>query len=203
MRLSPAFSGKVPHKQRLRPNLPGGLPPRAILPAHMHLAKRPLPKHARARLIAWALAMSIWLIAAITGAVALRPRHARQRADISAITRLLRLVKRLIISRAADFAHVRRRRRYCAVYRGRPVVPSGLVRALIGSRLRHALKRKDVIEQLRALIGALKNLDEYAVRLAKRMRRRLTRLAPIIAAPSAAAPLPPRGHAQVSAVNSS
>ncbi|MEQ1820737.1 MAG: hypothetical protein ABL871_19205 [Terricaulis sp.] len=133
--------------------------------------------------------MSMWLFAAITGAIAMKPRHASQRADLEALARLDYLVRGLIITRASELARQRAPKRFGTSYRGRSIATPGLVRALIGSRLRHALNRKDVCEQLRALIFALQNLDAYAAHLAKRMRRRLTRLAPIFAMPCAATPL--------------
>ena len=155
----------------------------------MHLAERHLPKHARARLFAWALAMSMWLFAAITGAIAMKARHARQRADLDALARLDYLVRGLIITRASELARQRAPKRFGTAYRGRSIATPGLVRALIGSRLRRALTRKDIFEQLRALIDALHMLETHAAHLAKRLRRRLTRLAPIFTLPCAAAPL--------------
>lgn len=155
----------------------------------MHLAKRHLPKHARARLIAWALAMLMWLGAALSGAIAVKPRHQRQRVDLYALTHLTLLVKRLIISRAADFARLRPPKRVGTAYRGRPIARPGLIRALIGSHLRRALKRQDIFKHICALIAALRHLDVHAAHIAKRMRRKLTRLAPVLTLPYAAAPL--------------
>lgn len=140
--LSPTFPHKHQQNQRARPNLSGGPQRRAILAAQMHLAKRHLPKHARARLIAWALAMLMWLGAALSGAIAVKARYQRQRVDLHALTRLTLLVKRLIISRAGDFARLRPPKRFGTAHRGRPIARPGLIRALIGSQLRRALKRK-------------------------------------------------------------
>lgn len=140
--LSPTFSRKHPYNQRARSNLSGGPQPRAILRAQMHLAKRHLPKHARARLFAWALAMSMWLFAVITGAIAMKPRHSRQRADLEALARLEYLVRGLIITRATELARMRAPKRFGTAYRGRSIATSGLIRALIGSRLRRTLTRK-------------------------------------------------------------
>lgn len=153
----------------------------------MHLTKRHLPKHARARLFAWALAMSMWLFAVITGAIAMKPRHARQRADLEMLARLDDLVRGLIITRASELARQRTPKRFATAYRGRAIATSGLVRALMGSRLRRALTRKDIFEQLRALIEALRALETHAAHLAKRMRRKLTRLAPMFTASCEAA----------------
>jgi hypothetical protein len=169
----------------------------------MHLAKRHLPKHARTRLIAWALAMLMWLGAALTGAIALKPRHQRQRVDLHALTNLTLLVKRLIISRAGDFARLRPPKRFGVAYRSRPIARPGLIRALIGSHLRRALKRRDIFKQICALIAALRHLDTHAAHLAKRMRRRLTRLAPVLATQSACAPLTSLAQAHAVANDSS
>ena len=169
----------------------------------MHLAKRHLPIHARARLIAWALAMLMWLGAALTGAIALKTRHQRQRVDLHSLAQLTRLVKGLIISRAGDFARSRPPKRVGAAYRGRAIATPGLLRALIGSHLRHALKRKDIFQHICALIAALRHLDAHAARFVKRLRNRLTRLAPILATPGAATPLIMLAHAQVTAIDTS
>jgi len=155
----------------------------------MHLTKRHLPKHARARLFAWAWAMSMWLFAVITGAIAMKPRHARQRADLEMLARLDDLVRSLIITRASELARQRAPERFSTAYRGRAIATSELIRALIGSRLRRALTRKDIIGQVRALIDALRTLETHAAHLAKRMRRKLTRLAPIFTLPLEAEPL--------------
>ncbi|MFN3464634.1 MAG: hypothetical protein ACK4X1_11230 [Terricaulis sp.] len=169
----------------------------------MHLAKRCLPKHARARLIAWALAMLMWLGAALSGAIAVKARHQRQRVDFHALTRLTLLVKRLIISRAGDFARLRPPKRFGTAYRGRPVARAGLIRALIGSQLRRALKRRDIFKHICALIAALRQIDVHAAHLARRMRRRLTRLTPILSRPCDADVLVSRAAAETAFADSS
>lgn len=169
----------------------------------MHLANRHLSKHARARLIVWARAMLMWLGAALAGAIALKPRHRRQRLDVRSPAHLTLLVKRLMISRAADLARLRAPKRFATAYRGRTIARAGLIRALIGSQVRRTLKRRDIFKQICALIAALRQLDRYAAHLAKRMRRRLTRLAPILAAPSDATPPGSRMAAQTAFADSS
>lgn len=155
----------------------------------MHIAKRHLPKHARARLIAWALAMLMWLGAALYGAITVKARHQRQRVDLLALTHLTILIKSLIISRTADFARLRSPKRIPSASRGRAITMRGLIRALVGSRLRRALKRKDTFKQICALIAALRQIDAHAAHLARRMRRRLTRLTPILTLPCASTPM--------------
>ncbi len=112
-------------------------------------------------------------------------------------------MKRLIISRAGDFVRRRPPKRVGTTYRGRAVVRSGLIRALIGSRLRQALKRKDVFKQICALTAALRQIDIHAARFAKRLRRRLTRLAPVFATSSVATPLVMLAEVQLTAVDTS
>jgi hypothetical protein len=46
----------------------------------MKLHRRPITKHQRARLIAWTLAMLMWMASVLKGA-AFTPRHQRQRAE--------------------------------------------------------------------------------------------------------------------------
>jgi hypothetical protein len=141
----------------------------------MNYTPRPLPKHRRARLLAWTLAMLAWLAAVLVGAVRFTDRHERQRARAMPLTRLKRTVEVLIIARARDFTHARQCKRYPRAFRGRRLVLRALVRALIGSRVRRLLKRKGLIERIAALVHALKNIDAYARLLTRRLRRGLNR----------------------------
>ncbi|MGQ0532215.1 MAG: hypothetical protein ACT4OF_05935 [Caulobacteraceae bacterium] len=157
----------------------------------MNFTPRPLPKHRRARLIAWALAMLAWMAQVIFAGAAFTKRHERQRGPRMSLDRLTRMVKMLIISRAIDLAGLRWRKRYIRVYRGRNITPRGSIRAIIGSRVRRHLKRKDKGERIGVLIHAIRHLDRYAALVAKRMKRRLTRrsLALFAAPPAPAAPV--------------
>ncbi len=140
----------------------------------MHIAKRPISKHQRARLIAWTLAMLMWLSAVLCGAAAFSDRHERQRGERMSLAWLTRRVKMLIISRAIDFA--RKRRRCVRAVRGRLIVArGGALRALLGARLHRALNRKALAERLAVLIDALQHIDAYAAQVAKRLKRGLTR----------------------------
>jgi hypothetical protein len=174
-----------------------------ILGANMHLAKRPLSKHHRARLIVWALAMLTWMASLLLGAP-LSPRHAQQRGRVS-LSRLAAMVRMLIISRAIDFARLRfpKRLRSPQKHRGRDISRSGLIRALIGSHVRRALKRRSASARIMALMHALIHIDTFAARVAKRIKRRLTRLDPIAAAPDAGIALFAGARAPAFSVDSS
>jgi hypothetical protein len=136
-----------------------------------------LPLHRRARLIAWTLAMLAWLAGVLTGNI-LKPRHARQRAERASLWFLARRVHLLIISRAMDFVGRRSSRASAPLQRGRAIAQPGLMRALIGSKLRRAFKKKSVLDSIFAMIQALRNLDDFARAMAQRIRRRLTRRLP-------------------------
>lgn len=154
----------------------------------MKLHRRPISKHQRARLIAWTLAMLMWLASVLAGA-AFHPRHERQRAERMSLAYLTRRVKLLIVSRAIDFMRLRPNRRIITAYRGRPVLRDGQLRALAGSRIARLLKRRCVLERVLALLAVLLDLDAHANSLAKRLKHGLTRRWPILLAPAQAAPL--------------
>lgn len=142
----------------------------------MNFTPRPLSTHRRARLIAWALAMLVWLAQVWFGAALLRPRHARQRASRMSLVGLKRMVKKLIIVRAIDLARRRWRAPRKRAYRGRAIaLPNGVIRALIGAQVHHKLKRRQIGECIAVLIHALHHLDAYAALVAKRLKRGLTR----------------------------
>jgi hypothetical protein len=138
----------------------------------MNFIARPISQHHRARLIASALAMLMWLLQLICTGAVVSARHERQRSARMSLHWLTRRVKLLIISRANDLAHLRMRRGAIS-YRGcRNVLKPGLVNAIIGVRVRRMLKRKGVVERIVTLVQVLRRLDDYAARVAK---RRLTR----------------------------
>jgi hypothetical protein len=136
-----------------------------------------LPLHRRARLIAWTLAMLAWLAGVLTGNV-LKPRHARQRAERASLWFLARRVHLLIIARAMDFIGRRPLRFRAPMQHGRSIAQPGLMRALIGAKLRRAFKKKSVLDSILAMIHALRNLDDFARAMAQRIRRKLTRRLP-------------------------
>jgi len=139
----------------------------------MKLHRRPISKHQRARLIAWTLAMLMWMASVFMGA-AFTPRHERQRAERMSLEFLKWRVKALIISRAVDFISVRWRSA-----QGRSSkLKAGHIRAVVGARICRLLNHKDVLACVRALLNVLLNLDAHAKAVAKRMKRGLSRRMP-------------------------
>jgi hypothetical protein len=138
----------------------------------MNFIPRPISQHQLARLIAWTLSMLLWTLETLF-AVAMSPRHERQRRERMSLAWLTRRVKLLIIVRANELKQVRMRRRLRCSFRGcRNVLKPGLINAMIGVRLRRHLHRKGLVERLVALIDALRHIDDYAAIVAG---RRLTR----------------------------
>jgi hypothetical protein len=161
----------------------------------MQTAKRHLTRHRRQRIVLWTLAMLTWIAAVLLGDRNVAARHWRQRGDIS-FDALKRMVIDLMIIRAGELARTRRRTlRFHK--RGRDLRLAHLYRRVLGSKLRRALKRKDIAARVALLISVLRNLDAYARPLAARLKRGLTRLWAITAMPMSAeavfrasAPLP-------------
>lgn len=139
-------------------------------------AHRPLlTQHRRQRLVLWALAMLTWVEAVLFGNGNVTWRQLHQRCERLSLHGLARMVLYLIILRASDIAGRRRRKLRFWKY-GRDLRRSHLMRSLVGSKLRRALKHRDLATRIAKLIAALRNLDAHARPLAQRMRRRLTRL---------------------------
>lgn len=131
--------------------------------------------------------MLTWIASIFCAGFRGNARRMRQRGHNS-LASLQRWVLQLVILRAAEMARPQRRR--ALFWRGRDQRRSQLVRALIGSAMRRAVRHRDTPARIGLLVGVLRNLDAYARRIAKRMRRRLTRLWPIVAQRAIAAPLP-------------
>jgi hypothetical protein len=157
----------------------------------MNFIPRHLPKHARARLIAWTLAMLAWLAWAMSGAAAPKRRHIRRRYRFISLDRLARTTAMLIISRAGDLARKRfgRRNPFFNRVRGRARWPRHVMRSLIGGRLRRALKHESFTTRVAILADALRRIDAWAAPLVKRVRRGMTKLWPRRTAPGAPAPV--------------
>lgn len=102
---------------------------------------------------------------------------------------LKRMVLKLILVRAHELARRRTPQRFHLFRHGRALKRRHIMRSVIGSRLRRMLKRTKAEERITVLIDVLRNLDHYAALLAKRLKRRLTRLFAIIATPLPAWPL--------------
>jgi hypothetical protein len=140
----------------------------------------------RQRLALWALTMLSWIAAVLFAGRDVTRRQLRQRYRRLSLQRLTRMALHLIVIRAGELGRWRTRRRLCFCSRGRDLRVRHLMRSLVGSNLRRALKRKQLRERIEALRYVLSHLDMFACALA---RRRLTRLRAIKPALTPAAPL--------------
>jgi hypothetical protein len=144
-------------------------------------------QHRRQRLVLWALALLSWMGAVLAGKDA-SLRQLRQRAERISLDGLTATVVDLMLVRAFELARLRPRKLRFWRY-GRDLRPRHLTRSLLGSRLHRVLKPKDPAMRMANLIAVLRDFDFYAGQLALRMKRRLTRLWPILPAPEPAEPL--------------
>jgi hypothetical protein len=152
-------------------------------------AQRPyLTLHRRRRLVLWALTMLAWIASLFGGAGPLR-RHLHQRHRKMSLDGLALMIKQVILLRAADINR-RRRRRLVFFKRGRDLRRRHFMRSIYGSRLRRALKHGDPLTRITILADALKHLDAWAQRFAKRLRCGFMRLWAIVATPSPVALIP-------------
>jgi hypothetical protein len=140
-----------------------------------------LTAHRRQRIILWALTMLHWFAKTLLDYRIVTKRHLAQRGDYS-LHWLTRLVTNIALHRARDFLgrvpNIKHHRRH-----GRDLRRRHIRRSLIGARVRHALKHKDIATHIARLIEALRNIDHTARQLAKRYRRlrRLWSIKPPIA----------------------
>lgn len=143
----------------------------------MHARPKPrLSPHRRARIIAWALAMLLWLRAVLDGVHVMSRRQRRRRGGFFCLDHLARLTTDLIAIRAAEIAGNRAPRKRLFRDRGVDLKRRHFRRSVIGSRLRRALKHRDFDTRIAILIHALRDIEPLATRLARRMRRRVTKL---------------------------
>jgi hypothetical protein len=151
--------------------------------------KRPiLTQHRFQRLVLWTLTMLSWIAAMLTGNRTVGARHQRQRFDIS-LPWLTQFVSKHLIVRAVQRAHLRRGKRIILWRHGRDLRRAHLLRSVLGARLRRKLNNRDLRTRLANLIAILRNLDDHAAPLAKRLRHGLTRLWRIVPPLAPAAPL--------------
>lgn len=115
--------------------------------------------------------MIVWFAASCLG-LCRDERRARQR-QIS-LGQLARQTALLIFLRAAEFAGRHRYDRPPPAY-GRKLRRRQILRALVGVRLRRALRHTNPFARMGTLIDALTHLDANARVLLRRLRRGLTR----------------------------
>lgn len=152
----------------------------------MQLPPKPrLSRHQRSRLIAWTLALLLWLARALQTGVAPARRHIRRRYAFFDLDWIARRICKLVLLRAHELARLSRRKPGPLHRYGQCRKLSGFLRSAFGARLRRALKHRDFATRISILIDALRRLDAFATRFAKRLQRKFTRLWPILATPGA------------------
>jgi len=156
----------------------------------MNAPKRHLTQHRRRRLVLWALAMLTWLASVLFAGQDVTARQFAQRHRKMSLAGLKHMVMKLLLTRAVELARLRRPKRYRLFLHGRALKRRHIIRSVIGSRFRRLLTRKALHERIAVLIDALRRFDHYASLLAKRLKRRLTRLFAIAPAPLPAITLP-------------
>jgi hypothetical protein len=139
----------------------------------MKLIRPILSTHRLRRLALWTLTVLHWIAANLIHQRAITPRHRTQRGDIS-LQWLARLVANLIAIRALHILGAQRKASYWR--HGRDLRRRHYRRSLLGSKLRRALKHRDLATHIAQLITLLRNLDKEGARLAFRIRHRLRRL---------------------------
>jgi hypothetical protein len=154
----------------------------------MKTQARPINSHRLARGIRWAQAMLAWLALLLcTDIVRTDRRHIRQRyGRIRRLHQIERFLAALLINRAVEIAPLPK-------HPGRPsrnAAPAGFRRRLVhkpsfrvmlGSRLRKALRHRDLLQRLQRLWAAFADIDALARRyVVPRVRCRLTRICPIL-----------------------
>lgn len=159
----------------------------------MQTAPTILDQRRVARVVLWAQTFLSWALLLLYSTTSrINRRHMRQRYGLLSLEGVKQIVCALIIVRAVEIARLRggsRRQPRDASplgFRCRART-GGLMRASIGSRLRVALRHRDLRERIARLLAAFADIDGFACRYLV-ARGRLTRLRPmIIAAPRASA----------------
>lgn len=161
-----------------------------MLAAQMHAAKPLISKHRHARILSWTLAALLWLARALNFDTPPSRRHVRRYAWLFDLDAIARHIARLIIIAAAATPGLRHRPAPRTLH-GRSRARAGFMRSVIGTRLRRALKHRDLTARIALLIDALNRIDALACAFAKRLRRRFTKLWALVPTPEAAPALAP------------
>jgi hypothetical protein len=144
-----------------------------------------ISSHRLVRLIAWARLALAWAAMMLFSEDAPRPTRRRiRRYGLLSLDRLERLVRNLVLIRAAQLA--RRPARRCTF----AFAPAGfrrrrrtrqLLRAVAGSRLRRALRDRDPAKRMARLVQALADIETLARRIVRRLPKGLTRVRALVA----------------------
>jgi hypothetical protein len=144
-----------------------------------------LPKRYLLRLIVWAEVMVVWAATVLLCERAATRRHMRQRYGFISIEKLTRLVRNVMIVRAAQFLPRRSPRPWRAAarsgFRHRPLRMR--LRSVAGSRLRRFLQAGSFTRRLTRLVHIVRNLDAFVRKfLLRRAENGVNRLSPLIVA---------------------
>ena len=145
-------------------------------------------EHRLARYLAWARLALAWIAMMLLSGETPRARRriVRRRYCLLDPGVMTRLVRNLVIIRAAQLSRRRRRRPNLldstpADFTRRTRVDAAWLRRVGGSRLRRSLTSEGgVAARISRLLAALSQIDALARRLGRRLRRGLTRLRPIV-----------------------
>ncbi len=149
------------------------------MPAMRPSPTSPLSTHRLARLTAWARLWLAWFVGVFLAHFGPDPsqRQARRQLDHAAI-----MVGQMIFLLAAARVRLPRRQNH----RHGRLKQAGLMRALIGASLRRALKGKDALSRLAAILVIMRDAGWHSAKLARRLARGLCRLRVIAPAPERA-----------------
>ena len=147
------------------------------------------PPRKVARLIAGAKLVLAWIGMMLFTDAAPQPKRRYLRTRywwLASLDRIARTIGHLILARAVQLSRRRPKHRttpldYVGAGFARRIRRGAMLRALLGSALRKALKHPDQATRFARLVHTLNNIDAYARRLLHRLRRGATRLYAIIA----------------------
>ena len=147
----------------------------------MNAAPRLLSQHRLARLQAWILTALVWLGGVLFAGRQPSARQTHKREHLLEFCAYL--VGNLIVIRGAELSGRMRGSVGSAARFGADLSRSGRRRAAIGSKLRRALYHPNIARRLANLAEALRDLDLWASRFARRLSAGLTRRRPVLVAP--------------------
>jgi hypothetical protein len=158
----------------------------------MQLSQPIIKPYRFARILIWAKAMLAWLALALFSETRINRRHIRRRYHFISRAWIERLVGTLAIIRATELAALPRIKRPPPRNAAPPgfrrrAWRAGVHRAILGARLRKALKHKDPRRHFERLFAALSDIDAFVRRyLLKRVLRRFTKRRAVVMAASPA-----------------
>jgi hypothetical protein len=147
------------------------------LPAHMKSAPTHPSIRDSQRFARWLLALLNWLAIAL-GVLGVHERYVRQRFAVLSpqyIMTIERIIVRFVIVRAAELTLLRATKPRAHDFHLH-TAPANYRRILSGGRLRRAMKARDLRTRIVRLAAVLANVELWARRMVRRLKRNLTRL---------------------------